>query len=399
MRYALDGIRVLDLSQMWATPGAAMYLADQGADVVKVEPLWGDDARRTFTQPPLPTGDSRAYLVVNRNKKGLALDITKPEGRDVALRLADRSDVLLHNFRPGVVERLGLGYAALRKRNPRLVYVWVTPYGRKGPYASWRGYDRLFQALSGVMGRRRLPDGTPQGAGVWVSDMAAPMLVSYGVALALLVRERTGRGQMVDTSLLQVAIAMQAVEMVRLESERRAAKTPGPDLAAQAMFGCYRCADDRWLTIVVISDKEWRALCKALDVPDMADDPAYATSLKRGERSDDLYQLLSGLFETRPRDAWMRAFREHDVPGAPVLDPSEVYDHPQVVANRMFTTVRQPEVGPVSMFNVPLRLSETPGRVRTPAPLTLGRHTAKVLAEAGYTPAEVRALRKKGVVK
>jgi crotonobetainyl-CoA:carnitine CoA-transferase CaiB-like acyl-CoA transferase len=394
----LEGLKVLDLSQMWATPGAAAYLADFGADVIKVEPLWGDDARRTFTQPPMPNGESRAYLVVNRNKRGLAIDLTKPEGKEVINALADRSDVILHNFRPGVVERLGIDYPTLSARNPGLVYAAVTAYGKQGPFALRRGYDRLFQALSGLMGRRRLPDGSPMGAGVWASDMSAPLAIAYGVLLALLHRERTGRGQQVETSLLHMAIAMQAVDIVRLDDAPKPSGTIR-DPAAQAMFGSYRCADDAWLTIVVVSERDWQALCDCLELSHLINDPDFDTSAKRLERSDDLFQLLTGVFETQPRAQWMERFAAHDVPGAPVLSPDEVFDSPQVVANDILVSIEQAPVGNVRYMNVPIQLSETPGSVRSSAPVEIGRDTESILEELGYSPAKVNEIRDAGVIK
>ncbi len=393
----LEGLKVLDLSQMWATPGAAAYLSDFGAEVVKVEPLWGDDARRTFTQPPMPNGESRAYLVVNRNKRGLAIDLTKPQGRDVVSALAAQSDVVLHNFRPGVVERLGLDYATLSARNPGLIYAAVTAYGKRGPFALRRGYDRLFQALSGLMGRRRLPDGTPLGAGVWASDMSAPLAIAYGVLLALLHRERTGLGQQVETSLLHMALAMQAVDMVRLE-DAPPPESPFRDPAAQAMFGSYRCADGTWLTIVVVSERDWRALCECLALSHLVDNPGLNSAAKRIARSDDLYHLLTGIFETQPRASWIERFAEHDVPGAPVLSPEEVFDSPQVAANDMLASIEQPPVGRVRYMNVPVHLSVTPGAVRSPAPVEIGRDTEAILSELGYGPEEREAMRQMGVI-
>jgi len=398
MRYVLEGIRVLDLSQMWACPGAAAYLADFGADVIKVEPLWGDDARRTFTQRPMPNGESRSYLVVNRSKRGLAIDITKPAGKEIINRLADQSDVLLHNFRPGVVERLGLDYETLAARNSGLVYAHLTAYGERGPYAHRPGYDLLFQALAGLMGRRSLPDGTPLGPGAWISDMSAPLSVAYGVVLALLAKERTGRGQRVDTSLLQMAIAMQAVDVVQIEDEPPASQD-GSSPMDQAMFGSYRCADGKWIVIVVIADKHWRSLCQCLGLEHLADAPAFSTTVKRLENSDDLYQLLTGVFRTQPRDYWVERFAEFDIPGAPILIPEEVFDTPQIVENRMLVTMNQPGVGKVKFMNVPVRLSETPGEIRFPAPLTLGQHTEEILRELGYGPAAIQRLRKQEVIR
>jgi len=243
-----------------------------------------------------------------------------------------------------------------------------------------------------------LPDGTPLSAGVWISDMAGPMLLAYGITLALLARERSGKGQLVEMSLLQVAIAMQAVELVRLESEKKAVAGGGTDLASQAMFGAYRCSDDLWLVIVVVNNKEWQALCQALDLASLAEDQSYDSPLKRAERSADLFELLAGVFETHSREHWLKKFEEADVPGAPVLQPSEVYSHPQMTANRMFTSVDQPEVGKVTMFNVPVHLSDTPGEVRSPAPLKVGEHTEDVLSELGYTANQVEALRRKRVI-
>jgi formyl-CoA transferase len=394
---ALTGIRVLDLSQMWAAPGAAMYLADHGAEVIKVEPPDGDEARRTLTQPPIAGGESRAFLALNRNKRGIALDIRDPRGRDVVRDLVRRSDVLIHNFRPGVAERLGYDYPTLRALNQRLVYAWITAYGHEGPLAPRPGYDLLLQGLSGILARRRLPDGRPLGASVWVADCSAPMVLAYGIALALLARERTGQGQLVTTSLLHAALAMQLPELVSVEREH--GEAPGRvDYAEQAMFAPYRCRDGRYLVIVVIQDEQWRRLCGALGRPDLAGDPRYATGLHRARASEALRAILAAAFAAGDRDEWLAALAGADVPSAPVLDPGQVLDEPQVRANGMLAAGTHPVAGRTVMVRQPARLHGAEEAPPRPAPL-LGEHTEEVLRELGYPPSRVRELEAQRVVR
>ncbi|MEK7848843.1 MAG: CoA transferase, partial [Chloroflexota bacterium] len=219
MAGALEGIRVVEMTRGWAGPGAAMYLADQGAEVIKVEPPGGDEARRFFTSSPIG-GEDRGFLVVNRNKRGIVVDLSAPKGKDIIHRLLARADVFLENFRPGVAERLGLDYSTLHARYPRLIHASLSALGTKGPYAGLPAYDMVVQALTGIMGQRQHPDGTPMSAGVWVADCSTPITLAYGITLALLARERTGVGQRVETALMYQGLAMQSVEMVRGEEER-----------------------------------------------------------------------------------------------------------------------------------------------------------------------------------
>ena len=387
---ALSGIRVLDISQMWAAPATAMYLADHGADVIKVEPLGGDEGRRTLTQPPVAGGESRAFLALNRNKRSLALDIRHPRGREVIRDLVRRADVLIHNFRPGVAERLGYDYPALRALNERLVYAWLTAYGSEGPLAARPGYDMLLQGLAGILARRRLPDGMPVSAGVWVADLSAPMELAYGIALGLLARERTGQGQLVTTSLLHAALAMQLGDLVRVEHEMERAEA-GADYSAQAMYAPYRCGDNRFLVIVVVQDEQWRRLCLAVGRPDLAEDPRYATPYGRARQSADLSRILSDIFPTRDRDAWVTALAEADVPCAPILDPDQVLDQPQAVANGMLAVTAHPDAGRTVMVSQPVRLQGCDAPDVRPAP-RLGEHTEEILRELGYSPAAIQEL-------
>ena len=392
---ALDGIRVVEMAQIWAGPGTGMYLADQGANVVKIEPLWGDEGRRVFTQPPIVGGESRAFLALNRNKRGLALDISHSEGQEIVYRLLAGADVFIHNFRPGVERRLGYDYDTLSQRNPRLIYVGVSAFGPRGPYAQRRGYDLLFQSLSGILAKRRTGEGVPIPSGIWISDASAPIAAAYGVTLALLTRETTGRGQRVETSLLHMALAMQSVDLVRVEHEGDSEGPP--DYSSQAMYSPYRCGDGRYLIMVVLTNEQFASLCRALELEHLIDDPEYGDGLKRAKRSQELYELISGVLETKPLEYWLGIMERHDLPVVPVLEREEVFVHPQIEANGMLATQENPLAGRVEMFSTPVRLSENPGSLRSPAPL-LGQHTEEVLEELGYDDAGIQRLREQKVI-
>jgi crotonobetainyl-CoA:carnitine CoA-transferase CaiB-like acyl-CoA transferase len=325
----------------------------------------------------------------------MAVDISCPEGREIVYRLLDEADVFIHNFRPGVEQRLGYSYETLSRRNPRLIYVGVSAFGDQGPYAQRRGYDLLFQSISGILGKRRTPEGVPISSGIWISDASAPMAMAYGVALALLVRQRTGRGQRVETSLLHMALAMQSVDMVRVEREGSSGSSV--DFASQALYSPYRCQDGKFLIMVVLNNQQFAALCRAMELEHLIDDPAFGDNLKRAQRSGELRELIEGILSTKPREEWLSVLERHDLPAAPVLERDEVFDHPQVRDNEMLAFQEHPMAGQVEMFNVPVHLSETPGGLRRPAPL-LGQHTAEVLGELGYDDARIQQLRDQEVI-
>ena len=368
-----------------------MYLADQGADVIKIEPVWGDDARRVFTQPPLPNGESRSFLPLNRNKRGMAVDISTPEGQKIVYGLTDLADVFIHNFRPGVEDRLGYDYETLRRLSPGIVYAAMSAFGKEGPYANRRGYDLLFQSLSGILSKRRDEEGIPISSGVWVADSSAPIALAYGIALALLVRHKTGRGQKVETSLLHMALAMQTVDLVRTEAEA-ARQQEEPDFSRQALYSPYRSQDGGFVIMVVLSDQQFAGLCRALEVEHLLNDPNYADNLKRAQRSAELHELISGILSTKPRDHWLQVLEEADVPAAPVLERDELFTDPQIQANDMLAVQSHSQAGAVDMVNIPVRLSDTPGSIRSPAP-EVGQHTEEVLRELGYDDGEIARLR------
>lgn len=392
-RPPLAGIRVLDLSQMWAAPGAAMYLADQGAEVVKVEPPQGDQARGVFTLPAV-NGESRAFWMVNRNKRGVVIDLRQEAGRNLLLRLCRSADVLVHNFRPGVAERLGIGAAAAQAANPRLVYAALSPWGQAGPYRGARGYDLLMQAASGMMGRRSLPNGQPRSTGTWAVDTCTSVLMAYAILLALFQRERTGQGQRVEAALINTAVALQMVELVKPQGESGA--WDGPDLGTQAVYSAYRCADGRFIQLAVATDAEFANLCAALEL-DAAADARFGTAAARAGHSEALAALLAATFARYPGTHWAPRMLEHDVPAQVVLRPEEVFTAEQMRANGVFGQVEQPGAGPVLMMNPPFQLSGDAPPVLRPSP-RLGEHTDAVLREHGLSSAEIAALRREKVV-
>ncbi len=390
MEGALTGIRVIDLAQHLAGPGTCMYLADQVADVIKVEPRGRGDASRGGGDS-LSGENSRSFLVLNRNKRGITIDIRRPEGREVLLRLIDSADVLIHNLRRRVTEKYGLSYEKLSERNPRLIYGWISAFGSQGPYADKPGYDRMTQGFSGVMSRRD-HTGMPITAGVWVSDCSVPMLMAYGVTLALLARAKTGRGQKVETSLLQAAVAMQSNFLVRIDAD------PTPPIEAGGPgYGIYRCSDDVYINVCALQQDQFQRFCLTLDLTHLAGDPRFDDPGAQNELRREVYPVIDEVMRTKPSQEWLRLLDANDVPVAPILQRAQVIDEPQMVENDMIVPVQHPKAGTVRMMGVPVKLSETPGSIRRPSPL-LSEHTEEVLAELGYDLAQIEALRSASVI-
>ncbi|MDO8533009.1 MAG: CoA transferase [Dehalococcoidia bacterium] len=392
MALPLEGIRVIDSSQIFAGPGAAMYLGDQGADVIKIEPPGGDPCRGLHTSERLGNM-SKPWLIINRNKRSIVVDIRTPDGREIVHRLVGTSDVFIHNYRLGVDKRLGVDYETLSRLNPRLVYLHVTGFGKKGPFAHTPAYDLAVQARAGILGARRLADGTPIGSPIMVSDLAGAMLLAYGVTLALFQRTRTGRGQTVESSLLNISLAMQSYQLVQVEGEN----TPLPGSLPNALYSPYKAADNEWLMFVCITDAQWHGLCRITGLEHLGEDPAFDTYMKRLLLSPELQPVLDAVFATKPRAEWLNLLQEAEIPSSPIQSREEVFADPQVLANDMITTYRHPVVGNVKFLNVPLELDGIRGTLRRPAP-TLGQHTDEVMAEMGFSPAEVKRMRAAKVV-
>ena len=391
MTDALDGIKVLDLAINYAGPTSSTYLADHGADVIKVERRTvGDTSRRSGNTPFLKL-NSYAFMAINRGKRSITLDISKSEGQEVLRDLVRGADVLVENFRPGVMERHGLGYEALSEINPRLVYASLSAYGSKGPLADQAGFDGLAQGLAGAMYKRDA-QGRPQPTGIWICDWGAPMLMALGIMLALFARDRTGRGQRVETSLLQAALAMQFSQLTLVPNN----PTP-PREADSAANTTYRCADGAYVNINVWLPEQFSRLCRTLDLPDLADDPRNLDPLRRQELNKEFEPILEALMANRPSHEWLAILSEADIPCAPIIDRAQVPFQEQVLANEMMVTIDHPVVGETHIVGTPLRLSETPS-VQLKAAPTLGQHTAEILGALGYPPERIAALRAAEVI-
>jgi CoA:oxalate CoA-transferase len=390
MGLVLEGLRVIELAQMLAGPGAGMYLADQGAEVIKIEQrVYGDPARTHGTTPFLGN-HSKTFMTLNRNKRAMTLDIQKPEGRAILLRLLEDADVFIINFRPGVAERLGIGYQEISQLNPRLVYASVTAFGAEGPGKRRAGYDAIIAGIAGAMSRRGA-DGKPIPVGVSAADMSLPMLLAYGIMLALWERTKTGAGQKVEASLLQTYLALQMGALMVAEDD------PSPPRPIDATSSLYECGDGAFIHVTAHTDDQFIRLCRVLDLEHLIEDPRLREPSLKHELRVEVYPIVEALLKMAPAAEWLERFDAADVPCGPVLDRSRVYTEPQVEANNMFVALEHPVAGPTRMVDVPIRLSRTPGSVRHPAPL-LGQNTREILTQLGYNEQEMERLEAEEIV-
>ena len=391
---ALDGIRVIDFTQAMAAPFGTMNLADMGADVIKIEPPGTGEPTRELSSVT-QNGHSATFMTMNRSKRGLTADLKQPEGVEIIKRLAKTADVFVQNYRPGVAERLGLGYDALRALNPRLIYCSVSGFGATGPYASRGGYDLIAQGMSGVISVTG-DVGAPAKSGVPLSDLCAGLFAAYGILCALEHRERTGEGQFVDTSLLEAAMALTVWEATEYWVTGQAPKPLGSAHRLTAPYQALRAADG-YFTVGANNDKLFEALCRAIARPDLLEDPRFAT---RGLRLLHRAVLIEAIEKTtagETRAHWLDRLDAEGVPSGPINSYAEALADPHALARQMVVDLVHPGAGPIKALGIPVKLSETPGAVDRAAPL-LGQHTAEILTELGYTDAEQRALVDHGVI-
>ena len=392
----LDGIRVLDLTRVLAGPYCTMFLGDLGAEVVKVEqPGVGDDTRGWG--PPFVGGESAYFLCVNRNKKSITVDFKSQDGIVLLRRLAERADVLIENFRPGTMERLGLGEKDLRANNSRLIYASLSGFGADGPMSDAPGYDLIVQAWGGLMSITGMPDGDPTKVGVAIIDLVAGLILGKAIVSALFAREQLGIGQKIDTSLLEAEVAC----LINVGSNYLIeGKIPGRWGNAHSSIVPYQSfkTANGYVVIGVASEGIWRRFSQAIGKSELADDPRFAKNSNRVQNREVLITALSEIFLGRETDAWMKLLNEAEVPCAPVQTIDQVFKAPQVLHREMLVKVEHPTAGTVPMAGIPVKFSATPASIRLPPP-TLGQHTEEVLTSwLGIEREEIEELKRKSVL-
>ncbi len=373
----LDGIRVLDFSHALAGPYCSLLLADYGAEVYKLEPREGDMGRGWG--PPFSGGISHFFLGLNRGKKGISIDLKHADGMDLCLRLIDKMDVLIENFRPGAMDRLGLGYAAVHERNPRLVYCSISGYGQQGPSRDEAAMDLVVQSSSGLLSMTGTPAGESTRCGYGVTDTTAGLFSVIGILLALRARETTGRGQYVDVAMLDGMISTMSSNYMNYLGSGAVPRPMGTSFPTVVPYRVYR-TQDAGLAIAVGSEKLWSVFCRAMGLPELEKHPDYATNKDRIAHRDALDALLHDAFGKRPVAEWVAVLRAAGIPCSPVRNFREVAEHPQTAVRNMFPTLDHPTAGPHRATGTPVKLSETPGSPTTSAPL-LGQHTRDALVD------------------
>ncbi|WP_375455027.1 CaiB/BaiF CoA transferase family protein [uncultured Methylobacterium sp.] len=392
----LAGVRVIELAHIMAGPVCGLMLGDMGAEVIKVEKMpGGDDTRRSV--PPSIAGESAAYMMMNRGKRGLSLDLKSADGKAVLHRLLADADVLIENYRGGTMERLGLGYEHLRERYPALVYCSLSGFGRSGPYAARAGFDLVAQGMSGLMSVTGAgPGEPPMKCGPPVTDITAGILAAMGVLAAYTHRLKTGEGQAVDTSLFEAGITLTYWQSAIAMATGLA---PGPMGSAHPLNAPYEAfeTEDGWITVGAANQTNWLRLLDVLGADALAADPRFALNAGRMEHRSALAAALAPFFRSADSGTWLARLEAGGVPAGPVLDVAEMHRDPHTIAREMVVAVDHPRAGRMATLGLPVKFSATPGRVHGPAPL-LGEHSRAILREARYDDAAIDGLIAAGVV-
>ena len=392
----LAGVKVIELAHIMAGPVCGLMLADMGADVIKVEKLPGGDDSRRFL-PPEIEGESAAFMMMNRNKRGIALDLKAPAGKAVLRRMLKDADVVTENYRAGTMERLGFGYEDLRQENPGLIYCAISGFGRTGPYAERGGFDLIAQGMSGLMSvTGEGPGHPPVKVGAPVTDITAGILGATGVLAAYVHRLKTGEGQKVDTSLFEAGIIHTYWQSAIAFATGIA---PGPMGSAHPLNAPYQAfeAKDGWITVGAANQKNWERLIDILNRPDLSADPRFADNPSRMKHLDELSVLLGEIFITQTKAEWLDQLEKAGVPAGPVLDVTEVHNDPHAIAREVITEAEHSRLGPVKTIGCPVKFSETPSGVTRGAPV-YGEHSREVLSEYGYGAPEIEQLIADGVI-
>ncbi len=396
MQTPLEDVKVLDLSHALAGPFCSTMLADFGAQVVKLEPPGAGDLARVWGAP-MPGEDTAYFVGLHRNKRGIVVDLKHPDGKELFFRLVERCDVVLENYRVGALSRLGIDYDAARKRNPGIVYCSISGFGQDGPYRERAALDLILQAESGMMSVTGEEGGRGVRAGVSIADMTAGMYAAYGIMTALHARARTGRGQQVDVSMLEGQLALLQTMVCAYLGDGQVPAPMGTAYKARLPYQTFR-TKTKDLALAVGSEKLWKDFCPLLGAPEMRDDPRWHNNAARGKNRESLIARLQAIFLTKTYEEWEAVLVPAGIPMGAINTIEQVVEHPQVKARNVLVECEHPTAGKAKVVAPPVRLSETPGGIRTPAPL-LGQHTDAVLREhLGLDDKEIERLRGLGAL-
>jgi crotonobetainyl-CoA:carnitine CoA-transferase CaiB-like acyl-CoA transferase len=396
MEQPLDGVRVLDLSRMLAGDYASMLLGDLGAEVIKIEePESGDPLRKM--PPHFIAGESAYFLSINRNKKSVTLDLTKEAGREIFYRLTERSDIVFDNFRPGILEKLGVDYDTLKECNPQIISCSISSYGQTGPYREYPGFDLVIQAYSGAMSYTGEPGRVPVRMGIPMGDLAGSLFAVYSIASALYARELTGEGRRIDLSLLDCLISLHTYVAQYYFASGETPQLIGSGHQSVVPYRAYRTKDG-FITIAVFVEKFWALLCKVIGEPQLASDLRYNSTTSRLKNRQEVDSLLENKFVSKTTQEWMTLLEREGVPAAPVNTLDMVFKDPQVLAREMVVEVEHPKCGKLKMLGNPVKQPEVESQPLSPTPL-LGEHTEQVLRDVlALSPDEISALKKECVI-
>jgi crotonobetainyl-CoA:carnitine CoA-transferase CaiB-like acyl-CoA transferase len=391
---ALEGLRVLDVTQVMAGPFCAMLLADLGADVIKVEPPAGDSTRQ---MPGAVGTDSPSFNAVNRGKRSIVLNLKTAEGRDAFLRLVRSTDMLIENYRPGVMDALGLGYGTLSALNPRLIVASISGYGQTGPARAKGGFDLIAQGVSGIMSITGEPDRPPVKAGVPLTDLSAGLFALVGILAAIEHRHRTGVGQQVETSLVDAGVALSVWEATEYFSGIGVPQALGSAHRMNAPYQAIRCADG-YITLGAANERLFRRLSEVLGHSEWVNQPEFADNASRVANRKLLAERIEEITAEQPRGHWLALLEANDIPCGPINNYAQVFADPQVIAREMAVDTEHPTLGRLKTLGSPIKMSATPPDVSRRAP-QLGEHTDEVLREAGFSDSEIAALRQSGAAR
>ncbi len=392
----LEKLKVLDLTQVMAGPFCCQVLADMGADVTKIEPPETGDQTRRAMGFRMKGEDTAAFIAINRNKKSMTLNLKEDEAREIFYRLVREADVVVENFRPGVTRKLGVDYETLKEINPRVIYASVSGFGQTGPYATRPGYDLIAQGMSGVMSVTGEPGGPPAKCGVPIGDLSAGLFCAFGILAAYIAREETGRGQYVDTSLFEGPLAFSIWETAELWATGR---IPQPFGSAHRLTAPYQAlrTRDGYINVGANNQRLWSRLCNAIGREELIEDERFQTNPDRMANRAELAEELERTLEEKDTDEWMEILLEAGFPAAPIYNYRQVFEDPHTHAREMMVEVEHPVEGTVKVLGIPVKLSETPGKIRRPAPL-LGEQTEETLMGLGYSREEIADLRERKVI-